>query len=210
MARPQTVTDTAIVEAALEIMFEYGPGGLTFEKLGQRVGLVPAALVRRFSTKRDLVRAADRFALKRSQERLDKVLAEHDAPIEAILAEFIAEKSFASTLDRFIHGEEFLLMDLADKDLYTNYRMSFQERHQRVVEMLEKAKARGELEANLNAEEIAQFLQMILHGAGHVWAMDQKGSIDEYITRYVLLALEPYRLDVKEGENDEKRAEKII
>lgn len=194
MARPKSIPDKEIIQAAYELIIEFGPRGLTFEKLSQKVGLVPAALVRRFTTKHRLLLETDRYALEQSNKSLAAAMDAHDSPIDAILAGFIKELSFASTIERFIHGQEYLLMDLADKDLYGNYHVSFHKRHRQVAELLRKAQARGEISEHVDPEEVAQFLQMILHGAGHVWAMDQKGSIDEYIDKFIHLALKPYQL----------------
>lgn len=204
MARPKTVTDEALIEIAYELIMEHGPRGLTFEKLGERVGLVPAALVRRFGTKYKLLVEVDRYALARSNEKLQVVMTQAGSPIEAILAGFVAELSFASTIERFIHGQEYLLMDLGDKDLYANYHASFHERHAQVQKLLEQAQARGEISPDVNTKEFAQFLQMILHGAGHVWAMDQDGPIEDYINKYVQLALKPYRSDSAYATMDKK------
>lgn len=193
MARPQTITDEALVKTAYELVMAHGPKGLTFEKIGEKAGLVPAAVVRRFRNKQRLLLEVDRYALARSNAKLQATMNAADSPIDAILAGFIAELSFATTVHRFIHGQEYLLMDLADQDLYANYHASFHERHKQVQKLLEDAQARGDLSDSVNAKEFAQFLQMILHGAGHVWAMDQNGPIENYIRKYVQLALKPYR-----------------
>jgi AcrR family transcriptional regulator len=195
VARPKKVTDEVLVAAAYDILMDLGPTSLTFEKLSEKVGLVPAALVRRFTNKKNLLLEVDRYALARSNARRTASMAEQDSPIEAILAGFITELSFASTLEKFIHGQEFLLMDFAEKDLYQNYKVSFVERHDQVANLLRQAQARGELSYDINPDEFARLLQMILHGAGHIWAMSQEGPIEDYINHYVKLALAPYRQD---------------
>lgn len=194
MARPKKVSDEDLIACAYELLMEVGPRALTFEKLGERVGLVPAALVRRFSNKHNLLQEIDRYAVARSTARREALLSESDSPIDAILTGFITELSFASTLERFIHGQEFLLMDLGQKDLYTNYQDSFRRRHEEVVQLLRQAQAQEELTAEANVEELARLLQLIQHGSGHVWAMTQEGPIEDYINYFVRLALEPYRL----------------
>lgn len=204
MARPRSVSDEELIEAALEILIARGPKGLTFESLAQKVGLVPAALVRRFTSKQNLLLQIDRFALERSNTQLEKAMAEHDSPIEAIIAGFVMELSFATSIERYIHGQEYLLMDLGDKTLYANYHTSFHQRHQRVVELIKKAQARGEISANLDAQEYAQFLQTILHGVGQVWAMDQKGTVEDYINHYVRLALKPYQTNITKPQTKDK------
>lgn len=193
MARPKKVSDEDLVAAAYELLMAEGPNNLTFEKLSEKVGLVPAALVRRFRNKRNLLLEVDRYALARSSTHRQAAMDEQQSPIDAIIAGFTNELSFASSLKRFIHGQEFLLMDFADHTLYQNYEVSFRERHAEVADLIRQAQARGELSPDLDPAKTARLLQMILHGAGHVWAMTQEGPIEDYINQYVRLALEPYR-----------------
>lgn len=195
MARPKKVSDEDLVAAAYELVMDDGPNNLTFEKLSEKVGLVPAALVRRFRNKRNLLLEADRYALNRTSTHRQVAMDEQQSPINAIIAGFVHELSFATSIKRFVHGQEFLLMDFADHALYQNYEVSFRERHNEVADLIREAQARGELSPDLDPNEIARLLQMILHGAGHVWAMTQEGPIEDYINHFVQLALDPYRID---------------
>lgn len=198
MVRPRSIPDKDIIAEVYKILMEEGPSNLTFDRLGTRVGLVPAALVRRFQTKQQLIMRVDQYALERSNAKVAEAIEQAASPIDAIIAQFVTEKSFASSLENFINGEEFLLMDLRDKDLYANYHVSFLSRHRQIANLLEKAQADGELEGVKNPDELARHLQMIIHGSGHVWAMTQEGPIQDYISHHVQLALAPYR--TKEGD----------
>lgn len=193
MSRPRLVSDQTIIAAAYELLMNQGARGLTFETLAASVGLVPAALVRRFTNKRELILRVDRYALELTNSKVTEAMEKTASPIEAIIAQFTTELGFASTLERFANGQEFLLMDLRHKDLYGNYRVSFEYRHQQVIELLQKAQLSGELKEIDDTSELARHLAMLAHGAGHVWAMTQDVSIEEYIRRNVLLALKPYR-----------------
>jgi AcrR family transcriptional regulator len=156
------------------------------------VGLVPAALVRRFKNKRQLLLEIDRYALEYTNKKVEEAIAATASPIDAIIAQFTAELSFASTLQRFANTQEFLLMDFRDKDLYDNYRLSFEHRQTQVTELLNNAVSEGLLDKSANTEQLAVHLITLLHGTGHVWAMKQEGPIEEYITRHVHVALTPY------------------
>jgi AcrR family transcriptional regulator len=199
MVRPRSVSDQTIIKEAYELLMEHGPSSLTFESLSARVGLVPGALVRRFKNKQQLLMEIDRYAGELSTAKLKEALEKTASPIEAILAQFITEKAFASTLERFTNGEEFLLMDFRHKNLYTNYQVSFNQRHKQVDEFLQQAQAEGDLESVEDTDELARHLEMIMHGAGHVWAMTQECPIEDYISHHVQLALKPYR---KKGGED--------
>lgn len=75
MARPRTVSDDAILEAAGGILSREGPAALTFQSAGAAAGLSPATLVQRYGSKDGLMRAA----LLRMWDRLDVSTAAEDA-----------------------------------------------------------------------------------------------------------------------------------
>lgn len=74
MARPRTVTDDAILEAAMGLMYRDGPDALTFAAVGRIVGLSPATLVQRYGTKEAFLQAA----MLRGWDQLDAQTAELD------------------------------------------------------------------------------------------------------------------------------------
>jgi AcrR family transcriptional regulator len=194
MSRPRLIEDEAILKEAYALIMQVGPAKLTFESLGARVGLSPAALVKRFKNKQLLILEIDQYALQRTSKRLTTVLASTASPTQAIIELFTAELEFATSIDRFANSQEFLLMDFRHKDLYENYRDSFKHRHRQVVDLLLQAERDGELEGVKNHDRLARHLEMVAHGAGHVWAMTQEGRIENYISSHILFALEPYQI----------------
>lgn len=193
MARPRLVSDKVILAAAYDILMEYGLRGLTFEKLAASVGLVPAALVRRFKNKRGLLLQVDRYALEHTTDKLEEAMRGTTSAVNAIIVLLATELAFASTLEHFINGQEFLLAVLRDRDLYANYERSFVQRHRQVMELLQRAQQDGELEEIADVSGLARHLETIQHGAGHVWAMTQDAPIEEYIRHHIEYALIPYR-----------------
>ena len=193
MVRPRLVSDQTIITEAYELLMENGPKGLTFESLAKRIGLVPAALVRRFKSKRQLLLEVDRHGLERTNTKVKEAMENAASSIDAIIAQFTTELEFASNIERFARGQELLLMDFRDKDFYDNYRMSFEHRHRQVVGLLKKAQVEGGLEGIDDTSRLARHLEMLLHGAGHVWVMTQDGKIEDYIRQHVYFALAPYQ-----------------
>lgn len=192
MARPRSISSQDILAEAYGLIMEVGPGKFTFERLGQRVGLVPTALIRRFRNKKQLMLEIDRYALELTNKEVFKAIEEARSPVEAIIVQFITEMKYASTVERFANGQEFLLYGFRDKGLYDNYRISFERRHLQVAQLLMRAQEDGLLTGIDNINELARHLEMVLHGAGHVWAMTQEGTIEDCIRRYVDLTLKPY------------------
>jgi AcrR family transcriptional regulator len=199
MVRPRSVSDQTILAEAYELLMDQGLSNLTFERLGLRVNLVPAALVRLFKNKQNLLLEVDRYALEQTNTKLKEAREKTESPIDGILAQFTAILDFASSVDRFANGQEFLVADFREKNLYTNYRVSFEQRHQQVIEMLLEALETGELKGIDNVDELARHLEMILHGSGHVWAMTQEGPIADYIAHHVHVALAPYKPALKKA-----------
>jgi AcrR family transcriptional regulator len=192
VARPQSVPNDAILAVAYELLMEVGPRNFTFEKLGKKVGLVPAALLKRFKSKKQLILEIDRYTLEMTDAKVTEALTGTKSPIAAIIAQFTAELAFASTIERFANGQEFLLADLRAKALYDNYRVSFERRHDQIVHLLKKARQDGYVQNIENYDEMAEHLTMLLHGSGHVWAMVQAKPVEGYIKHHVYFALQPY------------------
>lgn len=71
MARPRTLSDLDILDAANKLLHRHGPEALTFESLGRACGLSPATLVQRFKSKAGLKQAA----LLRVWDGLDEMTA---------------------------------------------------------------------------------------------------------------------------------------
>jgi AcrR family transcriptional regulator len=67
MPRKRTIPDTALLDAALDIVRRSGPGALSFATLGGQVGLAGSTIVQRFGNKAGLLRAA----LLHAWDRLD-------------------------------------------------------------------------------------------------------------------------------------------
>lgn len=81
MARPRTVSDEAILDAALALLHRAGPGALTFAAVGQAVGLSAATLVQRYPSKAAFLQAT----LMRAWDGLDALTAaaDRDEPVSA-------------------------------------------------------------------------------------------------------------------------------
>jgi AcrR family transcriptional regulator len=71
MPRKRTISNEALLDAALRIVRESGPDALSFATLASQVGLAPSTIVQRFGTKAELLRAA----LSRAWDALDEQTA---------------------------------------------------------------------------------------------------------------------------------------
>ena len=117
MARPRTIPDDALLDAALAVMMRHGPAGATFAAVAAATGLATATLVQRFGSKPALVRAA----LLRAWDRLDARTAAADAaapPTVAGAVELLVTLSADyGVADSYADGLLLLREDLRDPAL---------------------------------------------------------------------------------------------
>ncbi|MDF3867944.1 helix-turn-helix domain containing protein [Pseudomonas denitrificans (nom. rej.)] len=78
MARIKTVSDEAILDAAMALMLREGPEAVTFAAVGREVGLSAGTLVQRHATKAEFLRAV----LLRAWDQLDEQTARLDKTAE--------------------------------------------------------------------------------------------------------------------------------
>ncbi len=80
MARPQTVSDTQILNTALECFLQHGPEVST-ETIARQLNVSPQALLKRFGTKQKLMMSALKQVMLSSS--VPELLAEpDDRPVE--------------------------------------------------------------------------------------------------------------------------------
>lgn len=192
MSRPRRVTNEMIYEAAHKLIMQYGPNSLTFQKLGEVTGLVPAALVRRFKNKRQLFIEVDKYCLEISADTLADASKRNESPLEAIINGLSSDMSFATSADIYINGLAFLLKGLDDSELYANYQAAFVQQQKTIESLLQKAKLKKEIAQSVDTTELAKLLQVAQQGASHMWIMSQAEPIEQCVERYVRMVLRSY------------------
>ncbi|MCD7060966.1 TetR/AcrR family transcriptional regulator [Pelagibacterium xiamenense] len=114
MARPKTITDQGVLDAAIAIMQERGPDALTFAAVGKTVGLSPATLVQRFGTKQTMIRAA----LSQLWDKLDALTAHADTVCadspEGAVALLMQLSVSAPEIEDYVQGLSLLREDMRD------------------------------------------------------------------------------------------------
>lgn len=118
MARPRTISDEAILDAAFVVMQRGGgPEALTFASVGKAAGLSPATLVQRFGTRAGLLQAA----LLRLWDNLDARTAEADAEApetpEGAIEMLVMLSTSSAEIEDYVEGLSLLREDMRDPEL---------------------------------------------------------------------------------------------
>jgi AcrR family transcriptional regulator len=83
-ARPRTIDDDAVLDAADRIVERGGPAAVTFASVAAEVGLAPATLVQRIGTKRGLLLATTIRGWQSIVNTLSRERDARESPLEAL------------------------------------------------------------------------------------------------------------------------------
>lgn len=175
MVRKRSVSDEAILDAAMDVMVRSGPGAVTFASVGREVGLSAATLVQRFPTKAEFLRAA----LLRAWDQLDAQTAELDATMEispeGAVAMLVAMFPTGEGETDYAEGLLILREDMRDPVLRA--------RGTRWGEVLAKALGRRLTRDPARQDLLGRLMASQWQGAQIWWAFSRKGSAAGFIGR---------------------------
>src|SRR6202795_3699852 len=114
--RPRETSDAEILAALARVMQRRSPVELTLADVAKEAGVVPATIIQRFGTKRELLLAnckawtadvAGQFALAR---------AKYGSPLKTLIEMFAECSSFAATPESMANALAYLQIDLSDPE----------------------------------------------------------------------------------------------
>jgi AcrR family transcriptional regulator len=135
-----------VLTATIEEIALTGYDGLTLERVAARAGVNRTTIYRRWPTKKDLVAATMRFAS-------EQVVFDWDhGSLRADLAQLLERARETFFAPGMLGMHRLIIEAHADPDLCGIARCSRDEKHDRAIEMLERAEERGELRPDLDKE----------------------------------------------------------
>lgn len=116
MPRPKSLSDEAVLEAALTLMRQHGPDALSFGTLAKATGLSGATLVQRFGSKQALIRAATSHAWDQLDRATSEAVASAPGGAEGVVTLLIALSGYGD-IETYADNLLILREDLRDPDL---------------------------------------------------------------------------------------------
>jgi AcrR family transcriptional regulator len=190
--RPRETSDQEILAAAARVMQRLSPSRLTLADIAKEAGVVPATLIQRFGTKRELLLAnckawtadvAGQFALAR---------AKYGSPLKTLIELFVECSSFAATPESMANGLAYLQIDLTDPEFHAVLLTQFVTTREETKKLLDEAVAARELKP-CDTVELARLVQQVNGGAMLDWAVYRKGSLASWLRASLESLLLPYR-----------------
>jgi len=191
-ARPREISDEAILAAAARVMQRRSPVDLTLADVAKEAGVVPATLIQRFGTKRELLLAnckawtadvAGQFAVAR---------AKYGLPLKTLIELLVESSGFAATPESMANFLAYLQIDLTDPEFRAVLLVQFVTMRDQTKRLLDDAVAARELKP-CNTAELARLIQQVNGGAMLDWAVYRKGPLAAWIRRSLEALLAPYR-----------------
>ena len=142
----------ATVEAVINLAAEQNPSDITTTAIAQRMGLTQGALFRHFPTKDAILKAVMTWVAERLLSRVDRAAQNVTSPLAALEAVFMAHIDFVSEhpgVPRMLFGELQRPGETLPKRMVQTLIQRYGER---LRHLLERGKAIGELDANLDIE----------------------------------------------------------
>lgn len=190
--RPRETSDQELLAAAARVMQRLSPTQLTLADVAKEAGVVPATLIQRFGTKRDLLLSMCRTAPGAVPQQFAATRAQHKSPLEALIDLYAECTSFASTPEQMANGLAYLQNDLTDPDFHAITLEQFRIIRDETKKLLDEAVAARELR-KCDTAQLARLIQHVNGGAMLAWAVYRQGSVAAWVRRELEALLLPYR-----------------
>ena len=192
--RPRTVTDSAILEAAVTVLGRIGPERLTLADVGGEAGLSAATLVQRFGSKRELMLSVLKFATDGMAERFEAVVGNNESPLESIFAAAMDRAGPLGGPEALANLLSFYLSDLGDPE----FRALAIENGRKAVagfkRMLDEAVAAGEVtESYVDTDQLAETIYSLMMGTLLTWTVTGEGDYRARMRRELDVLIRPFR-----------------
>jgi AcrR family transcriptional regulator len=185
-----------ILRAAVLVIGQAGPSGLTLAAVADEVGLVPATLVQRFGSKRGLLLALARQTAADAETeaaQAARLRLQHGTALAALTALATARMAAMATPENFANHLAFLCLDLADPELH-EHALAAHHAHGRAIRaLLDEAVAAGELRAGAGTGPLTRSVHAAIAGAGLTWALDRQGSLPDRLAAEITAVLAAHR-----------------
>ena len=192
MARPRTVSDEKILWATIGAMSRLGPVKLTLADVAQDVGLSPAALVKRFGSKRGLLLAVSKAGSAGMEGGFAAMREKAASPLAALLEATTMLARHTRSAEELANHLAFLQVDVTDPEFRAEMLAMSRATLDGYRGLLDDAVKKKELRA-CDTKQLARTVSAVVGGSLIAWAVFRKGTAVAWVRADVEAVLAPYR-----------------
>ncbi|HZW93508.1 MAG TPA: helix-turn-helix domain-containing protein [Candidatus Eremiobacteraceae bacterium] len=189
--RPRETSDAEILAAAARVMQRISPVDLTLADVAKEAGIVPATIIQRFGTKRELLLANCKAWTADVAGRFAAARAQYGSPLKTLIEMSADCSSFAATPESMANFLAYLQIDLTDPEFHAVLLRQYTATHDETRKLLDDAIAAHELKP-CDTADLARLVQQTNGGAMLDWAIYRKGSLASWIRSSLKALLLPY------------------
>jgi AcrR family transcriptional regulator len=190
--RPRQTSDAQILAAAARVMQRRSPVDLTLADVAKEAGVVPATIIQRFGTKRELLLANCKAWTAEVAGQFAAARAKYGSPLKTLLELLVELSGFAATPESMANFLAYLQIDLSDPEFRAVLLQQFVTTRAETKKLLDEAIAARELKP-CDTAALARLVQQVNGGAMLDWAVYRKGPLAAWIRRSLETLLAPYR-----------------
>jgi AcrR family transcriptional regulator len=190
--RPRETSDQELLAATARVMQRLSPSRLTLADVAKEAGVVPATLIQRFGTKRDLLLANCKAWTSSVAGQFAAARAKYDSPLKTLIELYVECSSFAATPDSMANSLAYLQIDLTDPDFHAVLLTQYEIMHIETRKLLDQAIEKGELKPCYTAE-LSRLIQQVNAGAMLDWAVYRKGSLASWLRKSLEAVIRAHR-----------------
>lgn len=194
MGRPKKLSDHDLLDRAFDVISHEGFDSFTFAQVGKAVGLSPAALVKRFKTKKQLATLARN---KRWDNNLSAIDKSHISSLKGLQGIFDFIHLIALSVDSKKLGEHarWLGTEACDSRSKKKVAAYFETTRKILERLLSEAHKAKEISLPLSPKVFAKTLEALIQGAIFQFAFLDERSIGTHLKDHVQTILEPYMIN---------------
>ena len=189
--RPRETSDAEILAALARVMQRRSPVELTLADVAKEAGVVPATIIQRFGTKRELLLANCKAWTADVSGQFAAARAKYGSPLRTLIELFVEFSGFAATPESMANFLAYLQIDLSDPEFRAVLLQQFMTMREETKKLLDDAIVARELKT-CDSGELARLVQQVNSGAMLDWAVYRKGPLGAWIRRALEALLAPY------------------
>lgn len=177
MARPRSIDDDRLLDAADAQLAEAGYDGFTLQSVAARAGVSAATLIKRFGSKHGLLVAIDRRWADGIEASYAELTRRHTDPVERLRAGALWGFDDMDDRSRVTNLITSLAADLADPTLRDLLAVGWGAMREQLRTLAAAAIEAGRLPAAPAADQVARILFALGEGTRLSWAVSPDGSL---------------------------------
>jgi AcrR family transcriptional regulator len=188
--RPRETSDAELLAALARVMQRRSPVDLTLADVADEAGVVPATLIQRFGTKRELLLANCKAWTSDVAGQFARARANYGSPLKTLIELLVESSGFAATPESMANFLAYLQIDLSDPEFHAVLLTQFTTTRNEIKKLLDAAVAARELKP-CDTAKLATLVQQVNGGAMLDWAVYRKGPLAACIRRSLEALLAP-------------------